>query len=190
MSKDIFSRIAHNYDNIVGSFNYEKISKYLPLLPDELILDLGGGTGRVGTYLDMETNGCIILDLSFEMLIEAKKRSQNFMLVQGFSQSLPFREKSIKQIFVNDTLHHVSEQIGTIRECYFILTSKGKVIIREFNRKYFLNWFLILFEKIIRFKSKFLSPEELISMCEEHNMKVLLHKPSRGTFIVIGEKNN
>lgn len=188
MSEDIFSKLAHRYDDFVGSFDYEKIRKYLPVLPDELILDLGGGTGRVGIHFIKEANGCIILDLSFKMLNEAKKRSQRFMLVQGLSQTLPFREQSLKQIFINDSLHHIRDQIGTIKDCYVVLKPKGKVIIREFNRKYFWNLFLILFEKIVRFGSKFLSPKELTTMCEEQNLSVSIHKPSKGTFIAIGER--
>ncbi|MCG3219930.1 MAG: methyltransferase domain-containing protein [Candidatus Heimdallarchaeota archaeon] len=190
MSEDTFSKIAHRYDDFVGSFNYEKLRKYLPIVPEEPILDLGGGTGRVGVYFVEEANGCIILDLSFKMLNEAKKRTKKFMLVQGFSQHLPFREQSLKQIFVNDTLHHIRDQMGTIRECYTTLAPEGKVIIREFDRKYFWNWLLILFEKIVRFRSKFLSPEELTEMCEEQNLTVSIQKPSKGTFIAIGKRKN
>ena len=113
---------------------------------------------------------------------------QNFMLVQGLSQKLPFREKSLKQIFINDSLHHIYDQIGTLKETYTALSLGGKVIIREFNRKYFWNIFLILFEKIIRFGSKFLTPEELTRMCENQNLEVVIVKPSKGTFIAIGER--
>ncbi len=190
MSEDTFSKLAHRYDDFVGSFDYEKIRKYLPVLHDEPILDLGGGTGRVGIHFVKEANGCIILDLSFKMLNEARKRSQRFMLVQGLSQTLPFREQSLKQIFINDSLHHIRDQIGTIRDCYTVLKPEGKVIIREFNRKYFWNLFLILFEKMVRFGSKFLSPKELTTMCEEQNLSVSIHKPSKGTFIAIGERKS
>jgi ubiquinone/menaquinone biosynthesis C-methylase UbiE len=188
MSEDTFSHLAHRYDDFVGSFDYEKIREYLPILPEEPVLDLGGGTGRVAVHLLEEANGCILLDVSFNMLVEAKKRSDRFMLVQGLSQALPFRKKSFKQIFVNDTLHHIIDQEGTLKDCYMSLASEGKVIIREFNRRYFWNWFLILFEKIIRFGSKFLTPKELIEMCKRQGLEASYQKPTKGTFIVIGER--
>lgn len=190
MREDTFSKIAHRYDDFVGSFNYEKIREFLPILPEEPILDLGGGTGRVAVHLLNETSGCIILDVSFNMLKEAEKRSHKFMLVQGLSQALPFREQSLKQIFINDSLHHIRDQVGTLKETSIALAPDGKVIIREFNPKYFWNIFLILFEKIVRFGSKFLTPEELTIMCEEQSLKVSIEKPTKGTYIATGERNN
>jgi len=62
MSEDRFSHLAHRYDDFVGSFDYEKIREYLPILPDEPVLDLGGGTGRVAVHFLEESNGCIILE--------------------------------------------------------------------------------------------------------------------------------
>lgn len=188
MRNKIFSNIAHWYDNFVGSFDFEKVAKYIPLYENEVILDLGGGTGRVSQDLGNNTSGCIILDLSFQMVLQAKKKSRSKYLVQGLSQNLPFREDSLKQIFLNDTLHHIAEQEGTLKDCYVSLGSKGRLIIREYDKKKFRTKFLILFEKIVRFGSKFLSPGQLSEMCIEQGFKTEFNRPTKSTFILIAEK--
>ncbi|MHA2357765.1 MAG: class I SAM-dependent methyltransferase [Candidatus Heimdallarchaeaceae archaeon] len=185
---DHFSRYASEYDNIVSAFDLDKIAEYLPLHKDDILLDIGGGTGRVAILLEKVVNECIVFDLSFDMLLEAKRKSKSLFLIQGSSTSLPFRKNSIKQIFVNDTLHHIKEQQKTLEESYNVIKPKGKLIIREYNRKYFWNIFLILFEKIMRFGSKFLSPKQLSEMCQQCGFKTQFHKPTKSTFVLIGEK--
>ncbi len=188
MRNKIFSNIAHRYDDFVGTFDYDKIATYLPLMKDELILDLGGGTGRVSKDLANNTNGCIILDLSYKMLLQAKMKSRSMFLIQGLSQHLPFRKKSLKQIFLNDSLHHIAEQEITVQDCFNVLDSKGKLIIREYDKKKFRTKILILFEKIVRFGSKFLSADQLSEMCIEQGFEVEYHRPTKSTFILIAEK--
>ena len=79
---DIFSQIAHRYDDIVGAFNFEEIGGFLPLEKDNLLLDFGGGTGRAAHHLEALVNGCIIIDRSYEMLKQAAKKSIQSHLVQ------------------------------------------------------------------------------------------------------------
>ncbi len=185
---DLFSRIASRYESIVGSFDYEKLRDFFPINSEELILDLGGGTGRVAIFLKKEANDCLIFDRSFEMLQQSRNHTNDFLLVQGKSETLPFRKNSFGQIFINDTLHHVQNQEKTLNECNAILLKQGQVIIREFDRKYFWNLLLILFEKIMRFKSKFYSPKELQKLCEELNLDVYYRRPSKATFVLVGQK--
>lgn len=185
---DIFSRIAHKYDKIVGPFDFDKVKNYLQLEKDSLLLDLGGGTGRVSIFLTNHVNECIVFDRSFEMLQQARFKSREFLLVQGLSELLPFKTNSLKQIFLNDALHHIKMQKETLKACYSVLSPKGKLIIREFDRKYFWNIFMLLFEKIMRFGSKFFTPDELAELCKESGFRVNWKKPSKSTFILTAEK--
>ena len=72
---DLFSKIAGSYDKIIRGFALDTIREFIKLEPDKLLLDLGGGTGRVSTELNEHVNGCILLDRSFEMLQQAPKKS-------------------------------------------------------------------------------------------------------------------
>ena len=96
---DLFSRIAKSYDKIIPSFDLSTILGNITLIEDKPILDLGGGTGRVAVTFESHVNGCILIDRSFEMLSQAKKKSASLMLVQGVGETLPYRKDSISKIF-------------------------------------------------------------------------------------------
>jgi demethylmenaquinone methyltransferase/2-methoxy-6-polyprenyl-1,4-benzoquinol methylase len=185
---DYFSRLAHGYDGFVGDFELNSILDYLDLEKSDILVDVGGGTGRVAQSLKNHVRGCVVLDYSYNMLQKAKSKDSDLMLVQASSDAMPFRDGTIKKLFMNDSLHHIQVQEGTIKECERILTEQGKLMIREFNRKHFWNKFLIFGEKLLRFNSKFLSPEELITMCDAVNFKSTYEKPTKGTFILTAVK--
>jgi len=185
---DYFSRFAHRYDGFVGDFELNSIMDYIDLEKDGILVDVGGGTGRVATSLKHHVRGCVVLDYSYNMLQKAKGKDKNLMLVQASSDAMPFRDGTIQQLFMNDSLHHIQAQEESIKECERVLTKSGKLMIREFNRKYFWNKFLIFGEKLVRFNSKFLSSEELSSLCTNVNLKSSYEKPTRGTFILTAVK--
>ena len=185
---NIFSKIAHRYDNFVGKFKFEELLEYFPLDPENLLLDLGGGTGRAAVELLKHVNECIVLDPSYEMLLEAKKKTDRFLIVQAVGEALPFREKSLKQIFLNDSFHHIKKQRETLEESFRVLKPGGKLIIREFDKNYFWNLFLRFAEFVVGFGSKFYSPKKLAAMCEEIGFQTSWERPNRSTFILIAEK--
>lgn len=185
---DLFSRIAGRYDSIIKGFDLEKIISDFPHFKDELLVDLGGGTGRVATLFLDYINECLILDRSFEMLKQAQSKSRNLILVQGTGDSMPFRENTIKQIFVNDVLHHIKNQNETLQECHLVLKEQGSLIIRDYDRKYIGNIFLFIFEKILRFGSVFFSPQELTDRCQEIGFSVNWKRLTKGTYLLSAEK--
>ncbi|HUT81858.1 MAG TPA: class I SAM-dependent methyltransferase [Candidatus Bathyarchaeia archaeon] len=184
----LFSKVAHNYDKIVGPFDLSEIMEYIDLHPEELLFDLGGGTGRIAYQLTDYVKGCLVLDASYKMLLEAKKKGNDLFLIHGFSESLPLKTNSLKQIFLNDSLHHIKLQEETLVECFRVLSSGGQLIIREFDKKYFWNKFLIFGEKILRFKSKFFSPAQLSELCQKIGFETSWKRPSKATFILIAKK--
>ncbi|UJG43915.1 MAG: class I SAM-dependent methyltransferase [Candidatus Heimdallarchaeum endolithica] len=182
--KDLFSRIASYYDKLIGDFDYDSLNGYLDLYKEDILLDIGGGTGRASKVLEKEVNQCIILERSFEMLNQAKKSSKSIFLIQGLSNNIPLRNGCIDKIFVNDTLHHIKKQEKTIEQCNHVLDEKGKLIIRDYDRSYFWNFLLILFEKILMFKSKFLTPSELENIVKKYGFSnISIKRPSKATYI-------
>ena len=183
-----FNRIAHRYDHFVGPFSLEKIIDHFTLNSDALLLDLGGGTGRVAAQLENHVNECFVLDLSYEMLTQAKPKSNNLTLIQATSSHVPFKDNSFNQIFLNDSLHHIQEQEETIKECYRLLDPNGQLIIREFDKSNFWNIFLRFGEALLMMRSKFVSPKKLSEMCEKVGFKTTWTKPDKRTFILIARK--
>lgn len=187
---DIFSRIARFYDRIIPSFSLEKILPFLELKHKDIIVDLGGGTGRVSVSLLRETRECIVIDVSLPMLKQAKKKSKDLYLIVAKAEKLPIRENSVDKIIVNDTFHHIMqwEHVKSLAEMYLSLKEDGTLLIREFDRDYFWNKPLIIFEKLLRFKSTFYTPCELKQLCINSNFNVEIKQLSRSSYLVIAKK--
>lgn len=185
---DLFSKIAHIYDAIIKDFNFETIQNQLSLEKTETLIDLGGGTGRVGKSIIKHVRECLVFDRSFEMLQQAKIANKSLILVQGLAESQPFRNNCVKQVFANDVLHHIQKQKETLQESHRVIKNGGRLIIREYDRKYFWNFLLILMEKILLFKSKFLTPEELERMCNNINFTTKWMRLSKSTYLLTAEK--
>jgi ubiquinone/menaquinone biosynthesis C-methylase UbiE len=187
---DLFSKIAGNYDKIIRGFALENIRDSLILFPDKLLLDLGGGTGRVSTELYELVNECVVFDRSFEMLQQASKKSRNLLIVQGVGENLPFKDGCIPQIFANDTLHHVHFQQETLLRCYQALNKGGRITIREYDPDRWRTKFLIFFEWVLRFGSIFLSPKKLEEMCRNIGFDVSWKRLTETTYMLSAVKDN
>ena len=181
---DLFSRIAGIYDKLIRGFALDTIKQFIQIKPDEFLVDLGGGTGRLCVELNRYANGCILIDRSFEMLQQAAKKSKDFLLVQGVGENLPFRKNSIPQMFANDTLHHIHYQSETLSNCYSVLKPQGRLIIREYDSENWRTKFLIFFEWSLRFGSTFLSPKQLEEICREIGFEVDWQRLSKSTYML------
>ncbi len=187
---DLFSRIAGKYDKLIRGFALETIKDSINIETDKLLLDLGGGTGRVSLELETLTNGIILLDRSFEMLKQASKKTNKLLIVQGVGENLPFRVDSIPQIFANDTLHHIHYQKETLENCHRVLNFKGRLTIREYDPEYWKTKFLIFFEWVLMFGSTFLSPRKLKEICAKIGFEVKWQRLSKSTYLLKAEKLN
>lgn len=187
---DIFSRIAKFYDRIIPSFSLDEILPFLDFKHYDVIVDLGGGTGRVATSLLYEIKECLVVDASLQMLKQAKKKSKDLHLIVAKSENLPLRKNSIDKFFVNDTFHHIMRwtHVKSLNEIYTCLKKGGTLLIREFDRSYLWNKLLIVFEKLLRFKSTFYTPNELKELCTRSNFNTETKQLSKATYLVIAKK--
>ncbi len=125
-------------------------------------LDLGCANGRNFKIMNTPPNKLIGLDISLELLKIAKinlkdinqysqYESNFFQLILGDIRSLPFREKSLHNIYSIATFHHLKKndiRKNTILQIYTHLKKNGKFIItvwrkwqKKFRIYFFLEWF-------------------------------------------------
>jgi ubiquinone/menaquinone biosynthesis C-methylase UbiE len=72
----------------------------------------------------------IVIDISFKMLKRAKKY-RHLELVLGDARMLPFKDKRFDAVMAVDSLHHVSDYPGVLKEVQ--RTGKDKVFVAEFS---------------------------------------------------------
>lgn len=106
-------------------YNFAK--KYLELNYEDLILDVGCGTAEFCIDLFKETKKVIGVDISKESLREAKKKSNELILVLGSIFHLPFKDN----IFTKCTALEILEHLGHKNKILQALKEVNRVIGRQ-----------------------------------------------------------
>ena len=129
-SLDHFSLLAPFYELFIRPKNPEKIRSLAQLPSDGILLDAGGGTGRVAQYFRGATAQILVADESLKMLREAQKKD-GLQPVVSLTERLPFQNDAFDCIIMVDALHHVADQQKTVDELWRILKPGGRLIIEE-----------------------------------------------------------
>jgi ubiquinone/menaquinone biosynthesis C-methylase UbiE len=107
------------------------------LNPEETqkVLDVGTGTGRLGMMLSHRTpKGAIVgIDSGYGMLKVAMEKVSattinNFFLVRGKAEALPFRPQSFDSACLMLSFHHFSNPERALLEIYQVLKSEGHLV--------------------------------------------------------------
>jgi len=99
------------------------------------ILDVGTGTGRLGIALSSVVSGGVIvgIDPNRGMLRVARekiseRKLQNFSIVQGVAESLPFPSEVFDAACLLLSFHHFSEHERAVAEICRVLRAGGQVL--------------------------------------------------------------
>jgi ubiquinone/menaquinone biosynthesis C-methylase UbiE len=157
-----FNLISPIYDQIFGRREDQEIVELAEVRKDHVLLDVGGGTGRVAALFQTVTGKVMIADTAEKMLLEAQEKG--IAVVNSQSEYLPFNNGSFDRIIMVDALHHVENQGKTLSEMWRLLALGGKLIIEEPDINNFFVKLIALGEKLLLMRSHFLSPKTIADM--------------------------
>jgi demethylmenaquinone methyltransferase/2-methoxy-6-polyprenyl-1,4-benzoquinol methylase len=182
VSFDHFSLIAPVYARVKYS-RVDVLREVASLPVDGLLLDAGGGTGRVSAAVRDLVREAVIVDLSIDMLRHAPRT--RLQAVCGDSISLPFDTNSFDRVIMVDVIHHVKGQVETALELLRVVKPGGLLVIEEPDIRTFGVKLIALAEKFLLMQSHFLSPHEIMKIFEGENPGL---KSDDGTCWVVIEK--
>lgn len=154
---DHFSFIAPLYERLAQALDVSDLQARLNLPAEGLLLDAGGGTGRVAYALRDAVAGTVVLDYSSGMIRRAA-RKPGLWAVRGVSEALPFADHAFARIVVVDAFHHFHEHEVAVRELWRVLAPGGRLVIEEPNIERPAVKLVALFEKVLLMRSRFYAP--------------------------------
>lgn len=162
-SLDHFDLLAPLYEAFIRSRDPVRLRELLAPPGDGLLLDAGGGTGRVAQFMHGIAPAIVVTDLSFKMLRQtaAKDRLQPAC---ARAEALPFPDASFARVMMVDTLHHVYHQAQTADELWRVLRPGGRLVIEEPDLRLPGVKLLALAEKLALMRSHFLSPPQIAAL--------------------------
>jgi len=132
-----FDDLADNWhqENILTSRERKLLESIIPdseLSRGGLLLDLGGGTGRMSEYLATRYPlSYLVLDLSHDMLSTGIEHCSHPAInrVQSDAHHLPLLDESVRFIFSFCSFPHFEGKEEVLRECRRVLVPGGSLVI-------------------------------------------------------------
>jgi SAM-dependent methyltransferase len=95
--------------------------------PDLRILEIGCGTANYTAALQPQLGRAWGIDLSEEMLHQARTRSPQALLCQGRAEQLGLQACSFDLLFSVDVIHHIADPLAYYQEAHRVLNRNGQV---------------------------------------------------------------
>lgn len=162
---DHFDFLAPYYDRLIRPPNDDTLIQSAELPVEGLLLDAGGGTGRIASRLKGLAQRIILLDVSTPMLRQAQAKG-GFEPLTGATEQMPFAEGSFERIIMVDAYHHLENQAGSLQECWRTLKPGGLLVVEEPDIDQFVVKLIALGEKILLMRSHFHSGPRIAEVLE------------------------
>jgi len=183
---DHFGFAAPYYDRIFNAHKIERLTKYFHLQEGALVLDAGGGTGRISQGFQRGTSRVITADQSFKMVREARNKD-GLLPICTATETLAFAGNLFDAIIMVDALHHVEDAAQTATELWRVLKPGGRLVIEEPNIDYFGVKLLALAEKLALMRSHFISPHKMVALFAPFPADCHVKKDGAITWIIVNK---
>ena len=187
---DHFGLLAPIYDRLIKPKAPELLWELADLPTNGLLLDAGGGTGRVAQFMVEKSGGVVIADPSIEMMQQAHNKA-DLLKICAASEGFPFLDESFSRIIMVDALHHVYNQPQTARELWRVLAPGGTMVIEEPDLRTLAIKLVAIAEKLALMRSHFLSPPNIAALFDDLPADVKIETDTNGfnAWVIVKKEN-
>ncbi|MCW9033836.1 MAG: class I SAM-dependent methyltransferase [Rhodospirillales bacterium] len=140
--RQVFQAVAGRYDlmNDVMSFGIHRLWKRLMARradpkPEQVIVDLAGGTGDVAALMGDYDRSVIVCDPSSAMMTAGVMRGHGPLTwVAGSGEALPFPDNSVDTLTIAFGLRNVTQLDACLSEIHRVLKPGGRMLCLEFSK--------------------------------------------------------
>jgi ubiquinone/menaquinone biosynthesis C-methylase UbiE len=180
---DHFTHFAPFYDRTIPFKALKSLLVHGGFTGDEIVLDAGGGTGRVASAIKPFVREVIVADLSNGMLGQAMRKGLETLLSPV--EFLPFQSGIFDRILMIDALHHVHNQTATAYELWRTLKPEGMIIIEEPDVRKFPVKIVALAERVALMRSHFLPPADIADLFRKFSSGITVSNEGFNTWVII-----
>lgn len=152
-TKRIYDVHSLFYDATFGRLVRRRIERainHMTVKPDDLVLDLGIGTGVSLNYYRADCGRIIGIDLSAGMLRQCRKKIREQGLArahvfQANALELPFADSTFDHVFISHVISVVSDPVQLVREVQRVAKPLSRIVV--VNHFQSTNRFFALLEK-------------------------------------------
>lgn len=181
---DHFDFLAPLYDRLMGHKEPEKLLELARLPTQGLLLDAGGGTGRIAETMRGNAANIIVADLSFGMLQQAAEK-EGLLAVNSHTEGLPFPDATFDVVLIVDALHHVCDQQDTANELFRVIKPGGRIVIEEPDISTFIVKLVAVAEKLALMRSHFLSPQHIAKLFHHPHARTRIERDGFIAWVVV-----
>ena len=172
-----FNWIAPIYDRVFGEMHHEVLFGHLQAKPGQLVLDIGGGTGRVAQRLADIGARVMVVDPSPNMLNGTV--AKGIPATRSLAEALPFASSSVDRIYVVDAFHHFADQTLAAGELVRVLRPGGRLVIEEPDIRHWSVKGIAVAEKLALMQSHFRTPPDIAHLFGRAGAQLITIAPDR-----------
>ena len=184
---DHFDLLASFYERVIRPPDPAELVGHLALPASGLLLDAGGGTGRVAGALRPFVDQVVVSDLSLRMLRQAG-RKEGLVPLRAHAEHLPFPDASFERVVVVDALHHFCSQEEAVTDLLRVLKPGGRLVIEEPDVTRLVVKIVALAEKLALMRSRFLTPEAIGELVARRGSIAEIRRDDRFRAWIVVEK--
>jgi len=129
---DRFIAFLEWIENLPQSAALRELSySLLNIQPEDLIIDVGCGTGKAVSELSEKEATTVGVDLSEQMISVAKRRFPECNFRVAKAESLPFNDNTVNSYRAERLYQHLTEPFQALSEAHRILVTGGRIVLLD-----------------------------------------------------------
>jgi len=184
--RDDFRLVARIYDRIIKprqDISWRRI--ICGMDSTSILLDVGGGTGRIADAMENCFERIVIYDVSLPMIKESNNKNANIFGVCGEVENLALKMNYFDAVIMVDTLHHVENHQKAILSILNVLKPGGIFILEEPDIRKFPVKLIAVMEKLLLMRSQFLKPEVVLKWIDTKDFTANLIEEDNNYYFII-----